>query len=96
MKRVIHIFVSLRSRNRIKKSVNKLQNTDGTFTTDLSEILDMQRDFYKDLYSSKCTQTTDQINEYLNTINAPKLPVEDKLSCEGLLTFDECQKVVKT
>lgn len=89
-------FLRLETRNRIKKSVNKLQKPDDTFTTDPTEILNMQMNFYKDLYSSKGTQTTAQINDYLTKVETPKLDEQDKLSCEGLLSLEECHKVIKT
>lgn len=54
-------FLRLGSRNRIKKSMNKLQREDGTFTTNPEEILNMQRDCYADLYSAKCSRSEDEI-----------------------------------
>lgn len=39
-------FLQLESRNKMKKYVNKLQKVDGGMSTDATEILEMQAQFY--------------------------------------------------
>jgi hypothetical protein len=46
-------FLGLCSRNKIKTSVNKLFKDDGTETTNQRDILGLQREFYKGLYTKK-------------------------------------------
>ena len=53
-------------------------------------------DFYKDLYSSKQKQFNEEKADiFLKSNNLPKLTDEDKQSCEGLLTKEECRKALK-
>lgn len=89
-------FLQLESRNRIKKSVRKLQRADGTFTTCEKEILDMQAKFYEQLYSARCQKTTEEKTEYINNVTTPRLSNEERERCEGLLTMEECSATLKT
>lgn len=89
-------FLRLETRNRIKKSVNKLSKSDGTYTTNSGEIMNMQREFYRKLYSSKCERSVDEIENYLVNVKTPFLSEEEKMSAEGLITSDECQSTLKT
>lgn len=85
-------FLQLESRNRVKKSVNKLKRENGTFTTDATEITNMQAHFYGNLYKERSEKTKEQIKNYLTQINTPRLRQED---CEGILTLEECEEAVK-
>ena len=48
--------------------MNKLQKSDGTFTTDRKKILEGQAKFYSDLYKSKSTRNKSDILAYLDNI----------------------------
>lgn len=89
-------FLRVISRNRVKKSINKRQRKDGTFTTEPKEILKMQEEFNRDLYSSKQNITTQEIHEYLKTIEVPQLNQEYREKCEGYLRLEECTKILKS
>ena len=89
-------FLNLESRNKLKTTMSKLQRDDGTMTTDTKEILNMQKDFYENVYASKIKQTRQQIKDYLNQVAVPSLTEEEKTECEGPLTNEECLKAVKT
>ena len=89
-------FLRLESRNRVKKTMNKLQRSDGTMTTDAKEILRMQSNFYKELYANKQERNKREISEYLHKITTPILNEESKAQCEGELTVEECAKALKT
>jgi len=76
--------------------MNKLQRPDGTITTDQKEILDLQAEFYKTLYTPVREKTKEQTVQYLNKIHTPKLSEKEKLSCEGELTIEECLSSLKS
>lgn len=89
-------FLKLESRNKIKKSVNKLQRPNGTHTTDPSDILSMQRDFYDTLYTSRHERNKQEIETYLRTVHTPTLNEEDRSQCEGELTLEECKSALNS
>ena len=89
-------FLQLEKRNQVKKEIKKLQREDGSFTTDDQEIIDMQASFYENLYSGKNVKTKIEISDYLGSITSPKLTVDERDHCEGLLTVSECRAVLKT
>ena len=84
-------FLNLEKRNHIKKHMRKL-DINGSISTDPSNILSEQRRFYQELYTSKF-RNTDNLNAiaaFLNDLNIPKLLEEQKISCEGEITTEEC------
>ena len=88
-------FLQLESRNRIKKTVTKLQNNDGSFKTNSKDILQMQADFYTNLYGS-CDQKSEfETENYLETIDMVALSNDDKEQCEGHLGLEECWGALK-
>ena len=89
-------FLNLERRENILKTMNKLQKSDGTLTTNLQEILEGQAKCYSDLYKSKSTINKNDILTYLDTIETPKLGIEAKNFCDGDLTIDECYDTLKT
>jgi exonuclease III len=89
-------FLRLENRNKIKKNVRKLKRQDGSYTVDPTEILSMQAKFYEDLYAKKSTKSSEEIKQYLETIQIPNLTEDEKVQCEGLLTVQECQETIKT
>ena len=89
-------FLKLVSRNRAHKSMNKLHTDAGDYTVNPHEIRNMQVEFYQNLYRERRTADLEQTNAYLNDIQLPTLNQEEKEACEGLLSFEECEKVLKT
>lgn len=90
-------FLQLESRNRIKKTLKKLKREDNTYTTDAKEILQMQSEFYEKLYSlQEDTKLEPEIHKYLETVVMPTLNDEEKQSCEGLLTVEECKLALQS
>lgn len=89
-------FLQPAARNRVKKSIRCLQRPDGTLTTHEKEIRDMQAEFYKKLYSQKCTKTYEEMKNYLKNIEVPKLSQNEMEEGEGLLTLEECRATLKT
>lgn len=89
-------FLKLESRNKAQKTMNKLQKDDGGYTVNPREIREMQADFYRKLYEKKKTASIQETNDYLSSIDIPALNHEERERCEGLLSFEECEKVLKT
>ena len=83
-------FLNLEKRNRIKKHMRKL-NINASVTTDPFNILSEQQHFYQELYTSRNNKDNSQtIETFLEDLNIPKLSEEQKISCEGKITSEEC------
>ena len=67
-------------------------NINGSFTTDPFKILSEQRRFYKELYPCRNNNNDSslKLEPFLKDLNIPKLSEEEKLSCEGSITLEEC------
>jgi hypothetical protein len=89
-------FLQLESRNKIKRSIKKLQKEDGSITTDAGDILKMQAKFYENLYKSKSSKSEQDINNYLSGIDIPNLEEVEKEMCEGRLSLAECATSLKS
>ena len=70
----------------------------GSITTDPFDILSEQQRFYQGLYTSinKNVDATAKIESFLGDLNIPKLSEEQKLSCEGKITPEECALLLET
>ena len=82
-------FLNLEKRNHIKKHIRKLLIND-IITTDPLKILKEQECFYNKLYKSNGSDTAWQTSSFLNSLNIPKLSEEQKTSCEGKISSEEC------
>ena len=89
-------FLTLESRNKTHKTMNKLQKEDGHYTVDPQEIRNMQAQFYQSLYRKKPVKDVQETKEYMSQITVPKLDQDERDSCEGQLTLEECEKVMKS
>ena len=69
----------------------------GSTKTDPFNILSEQKRFYQDLYTSKSirTDSTQTGESFLSNLDIPRLTDEQKLSCEGKITPDECAAVLE-
>ena len=90
-------FLNLEKRNYNQKCIKKLIGLDGKEITEKNEIIEEQRRFYEDLYSSKlkCTSDNELLDEYFLKNDIPKLDDELKNMCEQPLTIEECGKALK-
>ena len=69
----------------------------GSITTDLYRILTEQKRFYLNLYKTKdSVEATDSIEAFLNSLNIPKLSEEQRQSCEGRISTEECRTIIET
>ena len=89
-------FFDLEKNNALKKHIRKLVLSNGTTTTDPQSILNEQMSFYKDLLSSKLEKDTFEDSKYFKSKSIPELLPIQRILCEGLITFDECKKLLPT
>ena len=91
-------FLNLEKRNYNNTCIKTLISKENTEITDMTKILDEERKFYENLYTSKISQTTDMKDETksFNTDNpTPILTEPDKNSCDTPITIEECSKALK-
>ena len=87
-------FYRLERRNHSAKYISELKRSDKATITKVKEILNEVYRFYNELYTTTGACPDDQL--FYNFFNNPALPeisVDQRQSCEGLLTKDEWQKV---
>jgi hypothetical protein len=87
-------FLNLENRNQSKKCVNKLMKEDGTYTTDLKEILEIEKDFYKKLYTSRKEELRVDYSNLFDNLDLISLSEEEKEGKEGTLKLFECEKAL--
>ena len=86
----------MEKRNHIKKHIRKL-HISGVSSTDPLSIINSQKQFYTKLYSScKTKLDTPEATAFFENPNLPKLSSEASNECEGRITIDECQNIIKT
>ena len=88
-------FLNLIKRNKTHSTMLKLQKQDGTYTTDMSEILKAQLKFYEDLYSANNLVGLADIRAYLRNINITKLNDNQRMFCEEEINMSEIETVLK-
>ena len=89
-------FLNLEKRNHVKKHIRKLLIS-GSITTDPYRTLAEQKRFYQNLYKTKdSVEATDSIEAFLNSLNIPKLSEEQRQSCEGRISTEECRTIIET
>ena len=81
-------FLNLEKRNHIKKHMRKL-NINGSISSDPFNILNEQWSFYQELHTSR-NLNNKAIKSFLKDLLIPKLSEEQKMSCEGKMTSEEC------
>ena len=90
-------FLNLEKANKIKSTIRTVIDENGETVTNSKEVLEKIKNFYGDLYSEKPVNLTcNESSKFLNSPNIPTLNNEERLSCEGLLTMDECFNVLHT
>ena len=87
-------FLNLEKRNAIDKHIQQLQSASGLIITDPTAILQEEKLFYQNLYS--CPKTYDNlITQDIPALETLKLSEDQKESCEGPVSLDECGKALK-
>ena len=89
-------FFNLEKRNYQKKTMRKL-NLNGDIIEDPKVILNEQKNFYQNLYTSQNkAYNKDDENLFFRSPTLPKLSDEESKKCDGLLKNSECYKALKT
>ena len=89
-------FFNLEKRNYIKKAITELQMEDETTIKDETQILDAIENYFNNLYMSTDGTTQDDYDQYIQDLSLPRLSDEERDNMEGLLTYEECKKVLET
>ena len=90
-------FFSMEKNNFVKKHIRKLQTKTGEIITNPKEITQHQRKYYSELLGPKNIKINNEnLKYFLNQKNIPKLSRQQKLSCEGKVTIEECTNVLKS
>ena len=83
-------------RNHVKKHVRKLHISD-VISTDPFTIMDSQRQFYRNLSCSRNVNLDNaESSIFFHSPNLPRISYESRIICEGRITSEECQNVLKT
>jgi len=89
-------FLNLEKRNHVKKHVRKL-HISGIISTDSFMIMDSQRQFYRNLYCSRNVNLDNaESSIFFYRPNFPSISYESRIICEGRITAEKCQNVLKT
>ena len=85
-------FLNLQKKRSADRAIHVLEGADGETITGVKNILDNCREFYESLHQSR--GISEQLENFMQNAEIPKLSEEDKLSCEGPLTIQECKIAV--
>ena len=91
-------FHSLEKRHFNRKTIRNLKTENNARISKDAEILQEAKTYYEFLYSSKIDLSTSNIKEdsFFPDNNKVKLNYNQKISCEGLLSAEECLVSLKT
>ena len=89
-------FFDLEKRNSIKKHIRKLKLPCGIETTNPEEILEYERTFYSNLYTSRKIKSSPHKKDFFKNNSIPELSANDRAFCEAEITLEECKEVLKT
>lgn len=89
-------FLGLEKCNAGSRVMSSLKNHEGEIFTNKDDIMKIQVDFYKDLYSQKIDffQQRQKFDDFCKAITIPQLTDEKRNSCEGLVTSEEAAKAL--
>ena len=85
-------FFNLEKQNALKKNIRKIVKNKKEIT-DQNQIMECIKEYYMDLYKE---ESVDLLNtDIFIQPHIPKLTINEQKKCEGLITIEECLKVVK-
>ena len=87
-------FLNLEKSKVYRKSVTKLQDSNGKLITDSDKILNEEINFFSKLYKSQGTASVNTYNDFFMNVNTPTLNEADQELCNGSITVDECFKAL--
>ena len=89
-------FMNLEKSRANAKIMTSLETENGQKIDDQFMILDEQKKYYQNLYKKKQTRDElENINQFLQGHDHPKLSEEEKDWCEGLITEEEAANALK-
>ena len=95
-----NLFLSLEKSRGVRKVIYCLELDDGIRIENHDQIMLQLYDYYSDLFAKEKTERDDTRNEnvkhFCRDINIPSLSENEKFSCEGLFTNQECLAAVKS
>ena len=80
-------------KKREKNQINKIRNENGEITTDNTEIERIIRYYYQQLYANK-TDNLEEMDEFLEKYNLPKLNQEEIENLKRPITSMEIETVI--
>ena len=87
-------FLGLEKSRVRKKEIKQLKSQNGKRTIrKQEEIIKEVRKFYSQLYDNE-PKNVEEMRNYVFTQNVNQLSEEDKETCDGLLTVDECKQAI--
>ena len=90
-------FHGLEKRNYNNKTITRSKVGENIFTNNQFEILDREKRFYESLYKTRKVNPEKFENSifFFNSENITTLSEDEKTSCEGQVTEDECYEALK-
>ncbi len=91
-------FLNLEKRNYKNKNITKLVDSSGVVITDLTLILNEEKNFFQKLFKSSSPpdiETENMKQIFFKNDDIPKLSDRDRDMCEGPLTLAECSQALK-
>ena len=89
-------FFNLEKQNYNRKTVTELRSEGNEIVYDEQVILKSIANLYEDLYSSKETMSQADFDLFTSDPDLPKISDTDQEIMEGLLSFEECKKVLES
>ena len=87
-------FLNLENRNFMDKVITKLKDDNGEEYRNSADILNLQKQYYQDLYKDEINIDNVPINEIVGE-NSCKLNEEESNSLEGEITYEELANAFK-
>ena len=87
-------FFNLEKKNHNKKTITELRLEDDSTTYNKDPILEAIENYYKKLYTSVNNTDDNDINDFIEHLEIPKLTDEARDSIEGPITLMECKTVL--
>jgi hypothetical protein len=89
-------FLNPKNRNFLRKKISKLKLSNGEETDDPKTILEEEKTFDKNLYSTRNVDPNNsEFDAFLNNNLLTPLNEDQSKKCEGLLTEQECYQALK-
>ena len=85
-------FFNLEKMRQQKKEMTELKSHSGKLLSDSKDIRKEMNDFYQDLFSEE--EVDQEAQDWLADQLSMSLDEQEQVSCEGLLTIEECREAL--